>query len=73
MSYIVVGGKHVLLYLLFRYLNSGVVFSALRVFALWDRSWVLASFVLFLNMIPFVINTVSLSDVTYSVLRIVTD
>ncbi len=47
-----------------------LVFSALRVYALWDRNIAFASLVLALNLVPVAVNIVSLCSRCLSVLLI---
>lgn len=59
MPYIVFGGEYTC-FLQVVYLLKSTVFSALRVFALWDRNWVLSGVVLILNIPPLITSAVSI-------------
>ncbi len=57
MQYMVFAGKSYI-YQMTSFLNSVIVFSALRVFAIWDRDLPMTLLVLMLNLTPIAINAV---------------
>lgn len=60
LPFVVAGGKHSQSILFQRFNLIPTAFSALPVFALWDRKWVVSIFVLLLNLAPAIVNAVSI-------------
>lgn len=58
LPYVVFAGKCIILVRIIFLI--AVVFSALRVYALWHRSWLVSGLVLSLNLVPVGINGVSI-------------